>query len=160
MEPARAQNGVLFRKRQGVMGVTHQLVLPRELRDMVLESLHDDMGHLGVECTLDLVRARFYWPKMSSVVEEKIKTCDRCVKRKTPPERAAPMVSIATTRPFELVCMDFLSVEPDQSNTKDILVITDHFTKYALAIPMPNQKATTVSVGTFYITLWVPRKTP
>ncbi|CAI5656502.1 unnamed protein product [Oreochromis niloticus] len=48
------KNGVLFRKRQGVMGVAHQLVLPRELRDMVLESLHDDMGHLGVERTVDL----------------------------------------------------------------------------------------------------------
>ncbi len=60
MEPARAQK----RKRQGVTGVTHQLVLPRQLRDIVLESLHNDMGHLGIERTLDLVRARFYWPKM------------------------------------------------------------------------------------------------
>ena len=41
--------------------------------------------------------------------------------------------------------MDFLSVEPDRSNTKDILVITDHFTKYSLAIPTPNQKASTVA---------------
>lgn len=55
------------------------------------------------------------------------------------------MVTIKTSRPLELVCMDFLSVEPDRSNTKDILVITDHFTKYALAIPTPNQKANTVA---------------
>ncbi|XP_052002413.1 uncharacterized protein LOC127657592 [Xyrauchen texanus] len=41
--------------------------------------------------------------------------------------------------------MDFLSVEPDSSNTKDILVITDHFTKYAVAIPTRNQKAQTVA---------------
>ncbi len=34
--------------------------------------------------------------------------------------------------------MDFLSLEPDQSNTKDILVITDHFTKYAVAVPTPE----------------------
>lgn len=111
----------------------------------MLKSLHDDMGHLGVERTLDLVRDRFYWPRMSSTVEEKIRTCERCVRRKTPAERAAPMVNIKTSRPLELVCMDFLSVEPDRSNTKDILVITDHFTKYALAIPTPNQKANTVT---------------
>lgn len=42
--------------------------------------------------------------------------------------------------------MDFLSLEPDSSNTKDILVITDHFTKYTVAIPTPNQKAKTVVV--------------
>lgn len=68
------KNGVLYRRRQGVTGVTHQLVLPRELRDIVLESLHNDMGHLGIERTLDLVRPRFYWPKMSLAVEEKVKT--------------------------------------------------------------------------------------
>lgn len=103
------------------------------------------MGHMGRDRTLDLVRARFYWPRMTSDIEKKVKTCDRCVRRKTLPERAAPLVNIMTTRPLELVCMDFLSIEPDRSNTKDILVITDHFTKYAVAIPTPNQKARTVA---------------
>lgn len=41
--------------------------------------------------------------------------------------------------------MDFLSLEPDTSNTKDILVLTDHFTKFALAFSTPNQKARTVA---------------
>uniref|UniRef100_A0A8C2FDP1 Gypsy retrotransposon integrase-like protein 1 n=1 Tax=Cyprinus carpio TaxID=7962 RepID=A0A8C2FDP1_CYPCA len=103
------------------------------------------MGHLGIERNLDLARSRFYWPKMAMTVEEKIKTCERCVKRKTPPERAAPLVNIMTSRPLEIVCMDFLSLEPDRSNTKDILVITDHFTRYAVVIPTRNQKAETVA---------------
>ncbi len=111
----------------------------------MLRSLHDDMGHMGMERTLDLVRTRFFWPKMSSSVEEKIKTCERCVRRKAFPEKAAEMVNIKTTRPLELVYMDFLSLEPDKSNTKDILVITDHFTKYAVAVPTRNQKAQTVA---------------
>lgn len=54
------------------------------------------------------------------------------------------MVSIKTTHPLELVCMDFLSVKPD-GRTNDILVITDHFTKYAVAVPTPNQKVRTVA---------------
>lgn len=103
------------------------------------------MGHVGVEWTVDLVRARFYWPKMYTAVEKLIKTCEQCVRRKTLPERAAPLVNIKTCRPLELLCIDFLSLEPDRSNTKDLLVITDHFTKYALAIPTPNQRARTVA---------------
>ncbi len=67
------------------------------------------------------------------------------MRRKAPPERAAPLVNITTSRPLELVCMDFLSLEPDRSNIKDILVITDHFTRYAVAIPTRNQKAQTVA---------------
>uniref|UniRef100_A0A672GNT3 Gypsy retrotransposon integrase-like protein 1 n=1 Tax=Salarias fasciatus TaxID=181472 RepID=A0A672GNT3_SALFA len=138
-------DNVLYRRRQEGSKVTYQLVLPAELRDAVLTSLHDDMGHMGVGRTMDLVRTRFYWPRMAADVEKKVRTCGRCVRRKSLPERAAPLVNIKTTRPLELLCMDFLSLEPDRSGMKDILVITDHFTKYAVAIPTPNQKARTVA---------------
>lgn len=138
-------NQILYRTRQDGGCVTWQLVLPEQFRDTVLHSLHDDMGHLGIERTLDLVRTRFYWPRMAADVEKKVKTCDRCVLRKSLPEKAAPLVTIKSTRPLELVCMDFLSIEPDRSNIKDVLVLTDHFTKYAIAVPTPNQKAQTVA---------------
>ena len=46
---------------------------------------------------------------------------------------------------MELLSMDFLSLEPDSSGTKDILVITDHFTKYTIAIPNKNQTAKVVA---------------
>lgn len=66
-------------------------------------------------------------------------------KEKKSSRKAAPLVRIKTSRPVELVCMDFLSLEPDSHNTKDILVITDHFTKYAFSIPARDQKATSVA---------------
>ncbi|CAI5692272.1 unnamed protein product [Oreochromis niloticus] len=138
-------NNILYRTRQDGGDVTYQLVLPEQLRDSVFQSLHCDMGHLGTERTLDLTRTRFYWPRMAAYIEHKIKTCNRCVRRKTPPEKAAPLVNIKSSRPLELVCMDFLSIEPDRSNVKDVLVLTDHFTKYSLAIPTSNQKAQTVA---------------
>ncbi|KAI7804787.1 hypothetical protein IRJ41_020325 [Triplophysa rosa] len=139
------KNGVLYRKRMDKGREISQLVLPNDLRETVLTSLHDDMGHLGLDRTLDLLRSRFYWPKMAAAVETKVKTCERCILRKALPQRAAPLMNIQTSRPLELVCMDFLTVEPDNSNTKDILVITDHFTKYAIAIPTKDQKARTVA---------------
>ena len=95
------RNQVLYRRRQDNARVTYQLVLPEVLRAVVLQSLHNDMGHLGIERTLDLVRTRFYWPKMAVDVERKIKTCDRCIRRKTPPEKAAPLVNITSSRPLE-----------------------------------------------------------
>lgn len=139
------QNGILYRKRQIGEEAQYQLVLPESLRPMVLTSLHDDMGHLGFDRTLDLTRTRFFWPKMASDIDKKIKSCSRCVCRKTLPEKAAPLVNIQVTRPLELVCIDFLTIEPDRSNTKDVLVITDFFTKYAVATTTPNQKARTVA---------------
>nr|XP_061828743.1 uncharacterized protein LOC133614632 [Nerophis lumbriciformis] len=138
-------NNVLVRKRNINGEPSYQLVLPEECRTEVLYQLHDQMGHLGTERTIDLIRARFYWPRMSIDITNKVKTCERCVRRKALPERAAPLVNIQTARPLELVCMDFLSIEPDRSSTKNVLVITDHFTKYAVAVPTSNQKATTVA---------------
>ncbi|KAK7879850.1 hypothetical protein WMY93_033485 [Mugilogobius chulae] len=142
-------DGILYRRRRDNEELSYQLVLPEDLRPLVLQSLHDNMGHMGIDRTLDLVRTRFYWPKMALDVEQKIKTCGRCVRRKALPERAAQLVSITTSRPLELLCMDFLSLEPDTSNTQNILVLTDHFTKFAIAIPTPNQNAKTVAK-----TLW------
>lgn len=103
------------------------------------------MGHIGLERTLNLLRSRFYWPKMVADVDKKIQKCEHCVHRKTHPQKAAPLVNIQTHRPLELVCMDFLTLEPENSNTKNILVITDHFTKYAVTIPTQNQKVQTVA---------------
>lgn len=76
------KDGVLYRTGQEGAQTQHQLVLPKELRPLVLKSLHDDMGHMGVERTLDLIRKRFYWPKLASDVELKVKACDRCHRRK------------------------------------------------------------------------------
>ncbi len=121
------------------------MVLPVKFRAVVLESLHDQMGQMGVDRTLYLARSRFYWPKMNAVVEKKVKTCERFVKRKAVPAKSAPLVNIQVTRPLELLCIDFLSIEPDRSNIQNVLIMTDHYTKYAVALPTSNQKAKTVA---------------
>ncbi len=55
------------------------------------------------------------------------------------------MSHLQSDGPFDLVCMDFLSIEPDSSNTENVLVITDHYTRYAQAFPTKDQKASTVA---------------
>nr|XP_006815574.1 PREDICTED: gypsy retrotransposon integrase-like protein 1-like [Saccoglossus kowalevskii] len=108
-----------------------------------MEALHDDVGHLGQDRSLDLMRSRFYWPGMTEMVVEWIKSCERCTCRKMTAEGRAPvpLVSIKSTRLLELVCMDYLSIEPSKRGCRDVLVITDHFTKYAIAVSTRNQIA-------------------
>lgn len=69
------RDGVLYRTQQENGQVMHQLALPVELRATVLRSLHDDLGYLGIERTLDLARSLFCWPRMSADVEQKIRVC-------------------------------------------------------------------------------------
>ena len=139
------REGILYRRCFDRGDMIHQLVLPEQHKDRALQGLHDEVGHLGAERVLSLARARFYWPRMKESIEKKCQTCERCFRRKTQPQRAAPMVNIRTTYPLELVCMDYLSLEPDSHDTRNILVITDHFTKFAVAVPTKDQKARTVA---------------
>lgn len=82
MEQLIISNNVLYRKRMSQGEPFHQLVLPKRFRKSALESLHDAVGHMGTDRTLDLVRACFYCPRMAMEVSEKIRTCERCIRRK------------------------------------------------------------------------------
>lgn len=140
---------------------THQLVLPAKFKAVVLKSIHDDLGHLGIERVTDMIRSRFLWPKMSTDVEQYVRNCGECVLRKTPCQRAAPLHQIVSSGPMDLVCIDFLSMEPDARGVSNVLVITDHFTRYAQAFPTQNQKALTVAkvlVEKFFVHYGLPSR--
>ena len=140
------RGGVLMRTVTDQLGnKRYQLVLPSKYRKQAMKGTHNDVGHLGIERSIAFARDRFYWPKMAAEIEDWVKHCPRCVARKTPQRPSAPLKSIRTTSPLELVCMDFLSLEPDRSNKKAILVVTDHYTRYAQAFPTKDQTATTVA---------------
>ena len=62
---------------------------------------------------------------------------------KTYPKPSAELINIYSTQPLGLVCIDFLSLERSKSGYENILVITDHFTKYAQAFPTRKQTAST-----------------
>ncbi|KAI5614528.1 interleukin-1 receptor accessory protein-like 1-A isoform X1 [Silurus asotus] len=92
------------------------------------------------------VKPRFYWPGMERDVRDYVKTCTRCVLSKTPePAARAPLESIKTFAPLELVCIDFWAAEDRHNKSVDVLVITDHFTKLAHAFPCRNQSAKSVA---------------
>lgn len=94
--------------------------------------------------TLQLLKDRFYWPQMAAKVKRYIKTCGRCIARKTLPQRASPLNQIISKAPLDLVYIDFLQIEPDSKGIGNVLIVTDHFSRYTQAFPTKNQKASTV----------------
>ena len=56
-----------------------------------------------------------------------------------------PMMKIKTSRPFELLAIDLVSLQKSQSGKIGCLVAVDHFSKWMMAVPLTNKKANTVA---------------
>ena len=138
-------NGVLHRKAILNGQDFLQLVLPSGFQDIVFSVLHEDLGHQGRERTTYLIKQRFCWPGMDSFIKEKVRSCGRCIRRKANVGKSAELVNIESTSPMEIVCFDYLSLERSKGGYDNILVITDHFSRYAQAIPTRNQTAKTTA---------------
>ena len=91
-----------------------------------------------------LLQEKFYWPKLSEDVRIVIRSCERCLRFKQKPQQDE-MYPITASYPLELIHLDFLTIGGKDDVLKHILVITDHFTRYAQCYVTSNQTATTVA---------------
>lgn len=135
---------ILYRKTIINDTTTWQVVVPEALRLECLKGCHDEVGHHGVERTLTLLRERFFWPKMLPTTQNHCAKCVNCIcfKART---AVAPLEPIVCTKPMQLMHIDYLKMDMAKGKFEDILVVTDHFTRYSFAFPTRNQKAPTVA---------------
>ena len=139
------KDGVLHRQVTDTSwGKIEQLVLPSTLRPDVLIEMHDKMGHQGVERTTSLLRQRVYWPGMTKDVQRYIEQCPRCQLNKKSAVKP-PMQHIHASRPLQIVAIDFTKLEMASDGRENVLVMTDVFTKFTVAVPTRNQEAKTVA---------------
>ena len=129
---------VLYKKSQVNTRTKHLLVVPQAYRQRAIEGCNDQVGHLGQDRALGLLRDQFYWPGMHVDVVSYINSCPRCLHRKSQPDKA-PLLNIEASQPLELIHLDSLKIEPSKGNNENVLVITDHFTRYALAVVYCNK---------------------
>ena len=141
------RQGVLYRAVEDPgLGQLTQLLVPKKLRKVILEASHDQWGHQGVGRTLNFIRRRCFWPGMSSYAREHIRNCYNCVVSKAPtPAVRPPMRHLLAFRPLERLAIDFLKLDRGRGNYEDVMVMTDAFTKFAVAVACRDQTAPVVA---------------
>ena len=138
-------DGVLCRR--FVLGPLEEIitvpVMPTSLQEVALHSCHDIMsaGHQGTEKTLDRLKRMAYWVGMAKATELYCRSCNVCQQSKLPMPLAVPMTNVPIGRPWQMLAVDVLEVPMSGHGNRYLLVLQDYFTKWAEAVPMPDQTA-------------------
>ena len=152
-------DGVLYRRFESHDGTDgwQQILLPQQHRLEACRRFHDVSvaAHMGRRKTTTKMQRRFHWHRMAEDIRWWIATCDLCQKRKCPKAwPRAPMQLFLAGEPNERVAMDIIDhLQISNSGSCCVLCITDHFSKYVKAIPLPNQTAETVADA--FLRCWV-----
>lgn len=126
-----------------------KLVIPKTLISYILNLAHDSItsAHPGFKRTLIKTKRNYFWWGQYKHTLNYVKSCVQCVSRRGyKSKHKAPLqrVEIAS-RPFEKIAMDAVGPLPITSDgNKHIIVISDYFTRWVEAYPIPNLLSETV----------------
>ncbi len=144
----------VYREEDGLLYMSdnqnrHRLMVPDTCRYRILYNHHGAplMAHPGRNKVTALITSKFYWPGMTADIKRWLGACLACQRRKTPrPLNAAPLQPILRRRPFQLIGMDFYGPLPETTDgNRYILTMIDIFTRWPIAVPVPDRKASTVA---------------
>ena len=142
------KDGVAYRKWESDDGKRYrlQLLVPAELRDEVIHSLHGKKsgagGHFSEKKTTAKVKFRYHWYGMSTDIRLWCKQCDLCGSRKNlPKKRRAELHQYMVGFTGERLATDILGPLPTNKGYQYILVVGDYFTRWMEAFPIRSTDA-------------------
>ena len=117
------------------------IVMPQLYQHEILYRAHDESGHQGVGKVLARVQERHTWPGIKRDIVNHIKHCLTCQKTKHPAGNPCyPLQNLNSSNFNDPVQFDHLKHCKTESGNTGLLVIIDHFTKFAEAIPFAHDE--------------------
>ena len=72
--------------------------------------------------------------------------CSHCQVAKGNYTTARPKIGhLESNNPMDLLCLDFTKIDPSRTGKENVLIMTDTFSKFSVAVVTPNQRALTVA---------------
>ncbi|KAL1915617.1 uncharacterized protein VTP21DRAFT_6376 [Calcarisporiella thermophila] len=134
-------------QRYRAVGNELKLYLKKET-DIPIEVLHTgnakstvrvvhEEAHEGVKATWERVKRRYEGPQLYEVVEEVVRSCERCQRRRNK-TRVEEMRPVRTNRVLEIIGIDAVGpLPPTRNENRYLLVAIDYLSKYPFAKAVP-----------------------
>jgi hypothetical protein len=117
-----------------------RLVLPPSLGPQMVAIMHKEVGHMGVQKTLDKVREIAVWPGMREQIKLIINNCAQCKLVKSRPVHTQYGEMPLPTAPFQIVSMDLIGpLIRSKQGHRYVLNIIDHLTGWAESYPIAQK---------------------
>ena len=101
-------------------------------------------GHMGLKKTLAKLRLRYLWGTMSSDVDKDLQTFTQCWQYATGGPREIAMRTLPRGWPGGVVAMDLFGPLPrTPRGATVILVLMDHFTRWAQPVALKKERSPT-----------------
>ena len=122
-----------------------KIQVPEEKVEAIITEVHRQ-GHLGEHKTWKAFNRKYYTPQGKQKCREVVRTCPECQLGKDYKARHVPKGEISSPGPWETVSIDIVGPLPvDGRSNRFIVTIMDVYSRYLIAIPVRNHRASTVS---------------
>jgi cleavage and polyadenylation specificity factor subunit 1 len=153
------KNELLFELHNDIMcevkGIIKRPFMPAPLRQRIFNQYHG-LSHPGIKQTLNLIKTRYFWPRMSNQIKKLAKTCIACQTSKVTKHNITPIGAFPTqSERFEHVHIDLVGPLPTSAGYTYLLTCLDRFSRFPEAIPLTNITATTVAEA--FLLHWIAR---
>ena len=134
----------------------NSIVLPKLNQTELLFRSHDQMGHPCVDKVYNRIKKRFEWLGLKKACEKWISAGLSCQQAKDPRKIRFPLQSIESSGFNEVVQIDHQKICMTATGYNQVLVLIDHFTKYAEAAPC-SMTASAEEICNPLINVWLAR---
>ena len=130
-------NAMAFDDNFGLLTFHGRIVVPREARKNILETLH--LQHTGQVKTWKNARQLYFWPGLKNDIDQMVGNCQDCTKHlaSLPKE---PRIQSTASRPFEALSADLGMYEGTS-----YLICVDRYSGWPLVEKLNNLDTTTIT---------------
>ena len=133
-------------------------MMPQLYQREILYNAHDKMGHQGIAKVLQRIQERHTWPGIRKDIKNYIKSCYVCQEVRHPAGNVCyPLKNITSSNFNDFVQFDHMKVCTSEAGNSGLLVIIDHFSKFAETVPCAYDKYDAISTANSLLTKWVAR---